>query len=311
MGKYCAPVFSLLTYQHFTSANEFIMKIAYIILAHRYPEQLIRFVLRLNNDNVSFFIHIDKKASNEVFYQIQNDLHSIKHIYFLKRYRCFWGDFNIVKATLEGIKGVVKAGIDFDYVILLSGQDYLIKPISQLENFLKNNEGKEFMEFFALDSRNKWTDQGGYFQAFKRIDSWHFRFRSKHLCLNRKRQFPIGLEPYGGTQWWCLSKQCIEYINNFIIQNNAFVNYFKYVFIPDEVFFQTIILNSPFKDNVINDDLRYVDWENPNPNVPAILSETDWTTIINSSKFFARKFDITRDPKILDMIDQNILNADK
>ena len=103
----------------------------------------------------------------------------------------------------------------------------------------------------------------------------------------------------------------IEYINNFILQNNAFVNYFKYVFIPDEVFFQTIILNSPFKDNVINDDLRYVDWENPNPNVPAILGENDWTTIINSSKFFARKFDITRDSKILDMIDQKILNADK
>ena len=55
------------------------------------------------------------------------------NIYFLKRHTCYWGDFNIVKATCEGIKEIVKSGINFDYAILLSGQDYLIKSTTQIE----------------------------------------------------------------------------------------------------------------------------------------------------------------------------------
>jgi len=38
------------------------MKIAYIILAHKNPDQIKRLVLRLNTEGTSFFIHIDKKA---------------------------------------------------------------------------------------------------------------------------------------------------------------------------------------------------------------------------------------------------------
>ncbi|NGY93813.1 beta-1,6-N-acetylglucosaminyltransferase [Bacillus megaterium] len=38
-------------------------------------------------------------------------------------------------------------------------------------------------------------------------------------------------------------------------------NYFKYVLIPDEIFFQTILLNSKFKDEIINDNLTYINWE--------------------------------------------------
>lgn len=286
------------------------MKIAYIILAHRYPEQLIRLILRLNNNDASFFIHVDKKTKDEIYYQIVNGLNGLPNVYFLKRYRCYWGDFNIAKATIEGIKEVVKSGQDFDYVILLSGQDYLIKPPKEIEEFFQNNKGKEFMEFFALNSTNPWTEQGGEYQALNRIKYWHFRFRSKHFSLTKKREFPRNFEPYGGSQWWCLSGKCVEYINNFINQNHAVFNFFKYVFIPDEILFHTIVLNSPYKDNVVNDNLRYMDLENPNPNCPATLDKSYFEKIINSSKLFARKFDMARDADILDMIDQKILGDD-
>jgi hypothetical protein len=92
--------------------------------------------------------------------------------------------------------------------------------------------------------------------------------------------------------------------------NPAFVNFFKYVDIPDEMFFQTIILNSPFKESVINDNLVYIDWENPNPSYPRTFVKTDFEILVSSSKLFARKFDVSRDADILDMIDQKILNDD-
>jgi hypothetical protein len=288
------------------------MKIAYIVLAHKYPEQLVRLISRLQNENTSFFIHIDGKTDQKIYSQIVNQLQNIPSVYFVKRYKCFWGDFNIIKATLEAINTLLKSNLEFDYAILLSGQDYLIKSNSYLSDFLEKNQKREFMEFCSLHSpENKWYNQGGYYQSLKRIEWWHLHFRSKHFCLEKERSFLPGIEPYGGSQWWCLSKDCLKYIQEFTKQNPKFVNYFKYTFIPDELFFQTLVLNSPFQANVINDDLRYVDWDNPNPNVPATLLKDDFAKLISSTKIFARKFDMSRDQEILNLIDQQILEVNK
>ncbi len=283
------------------------MKISYIVLTHKYPEQIVRLIRKIADEDTSFFIHIDSRTGNDIYHELLEQLSSISNVYFLKRYRCYWGNFNIVAATIEGIRQLVNSSIDFDYAILLSGQDYLIKTTSQIKEFLQRHRGKEFIESFALDSQNRWTHQDGCYQALNRVHHWHFRFRSKHLYLTIKRRFPTGFEPYGGSQWWCLSRECIQYINNFVINNPAFVNYFKYVFIPDENFFHTIVSNSPFKNCIVNDDLKYIDWENPNPTPPAILGKSDFHRLVNSPKLFARKFDITRDAEILDLIDQQIL----
>lgn len=286
------------------------MKIAYIVLAHKYPEQLVRLISRLQTENTSFFIHIDGKTEQKIYSQIVNQLQHIPCVHFVKRYKCFWGDFNIIKATLEAINTLIKSNIQFDYAILLSGQDYLIKSNSYLSDFLAKNPKREFMEFCSLHSpENKWYNQGGYYQSLKRIEWWHFHFRSKHFCLQKERGFLPGIEPYGGSQWWCLSKDCLKYVRDFTQQNPKFVNYFKYTFIPDELFFQTIVLNSPFQANVTNDDLRYVDWDNPNPNVPATLLKDDFEKLTSSSKLFARKFDMSRDREILNLIDQQILEV--
>jgi hypothetical protein len=286
------------------------MKIAYIVLAHKYPEQLVRLVSRLQTGNTSFFIHIDGKTDRETHSKIVNQLQDIPSVYFVKRHKCFWGDFNIIKATIEAINNLISSKIEFDYAILLSGQDYLIKSNAYLEHFLEKHKKQEFIEFCSLHSpENKWYKQGGYYQSLKRIEWWHLRYRSKHLCLQKQRRFLPGMEPYGGSQWWCLSKACLKYVQDFVERNPAFVNYFKYTFIPDELFFQTIVLNSPFKDQVINDDLRYVDWDNPNPNAPATLLKDDFEKLNSSSKLFARKFDMTRDREILNLIDQQILEV--
>lgn len=43
------------------------IRIAYIILAYKLPEQIIRLVNRLNTPESSFFIHIDSRTNNVVF----------------------------------------------------------------------------------------------------------------------------------------------------------------------------------------------------------------------------------------------------
>lgn len=317
------------------------MKIAYIVLAHRYPEQLIRLIDRLSTEKTSFFVHIDKNTDEKIYKQIVSGIRHISNVFFLKRYRCYWGDYSIVAATIEGLREIFNRNIDFNWVILLSGQDYPIKSNRQIEEFLRQNEGNSFVDYFQLPRPEnltpKWPNGG-----FDRINYWHFCLFNLRFVFPGKRRFntyyanyitptlkvrivsalwfllvfwfpikpkfPKGFKPFAGSQFWSLSKECAEYVHNFIQQNHTFVNFFKYVDVPDELFFQIIILNSKFKDTVINDSLRYMDSENPNPNLPKVLEKEDYERLVKSSKLFARKFDMYRDAEILDMLDNNVLN---
>lgn len=284
------------------------MKIAYIILAHKYPEQLIRLILRLNTESTHFFLHIDKKTSHEIYSQILNSLSHLPNIFFLDRHNIYWGEFSIVKAIIEGIKTLFNLKISVDYVILLTGQDYPLKSNIQIKTFLKEHEGKSFISYFPLPHTS------GYQGWMYRIERWNFRLFNKRIRLPNKytgfipkRKFPKNFKPFAGYAYWCLSQECIEYIHNFINQNSEFVNYYKFVEIPDEGFFQTILLNSPLKDKIINDDLRYIKWV-PEAAHPLILGQQDFEEMMSSSKLFARKFALSQDAKVLDLIDKKILN---
>ncbi|MBN3879805.1 MULTISPECIES: hypothetical protein [unclassified Nostoc] len=96
------------------------------------------------------------------------------------------------------------------------------------------------------------------------------------------------------------------HIDNFVKQNPKFINRFNYTLMADELFYQILVLNSPFKDKIINDHLRYLDWENINSIHPRILETKDFEKIRESEKLFARKFDLTIDQVILDMIDEMV-----
>ena len=300
------------------------MRIAYIILAHNSPEQLVRLIFKLNTDDVSFFIHIDKKTDKTIYSQIFNQLNKLPNVFFVKRYNSYWGSFNLVKATLEAINLIGKTGLEFEYVIFLSGQDYLIKTNAYIKRFLQENQGKEFIEYFPLPD-NQWKEGG-----LIRIEYWHIYWNDQYFCIPEKREFkspivsflysflilplvkkrklPEGFAIYGGSQFWCLTGECIKWINIFVKQNPKFVKRFNYTYCTDEIFFQTLILNSPFKDKVVNDNLKYIDWGGDiNAYHPIILEKKDFEKIRESEKLFARKFAQSKDSDILDMIDKMIL----
>ena len=75
--------------------------------------------------------------------------------------------------------------------------------------------------------------------------------------------------------------------------------------IPEEFFFQTIILNSPYKLGVITQNMQYFDQNKRNGSAWAYLYETDYEKIIDSEKFFAREIDMNISKELLELIDEN------
>jgi hypothetical protein len=286
------------------------MNTAYIILAHKYPQQLIRLVIKLNTDKTYFWIHVDKKTKNEVYQEMVRGLSDYSNVYFINKKECCWGDFGVVSASINGIKEILSSNVHCDYIILLSGQCYPIKSNQKIFNFLEQMDSHSLVSFFPLPS-DVWIKGGEPRGGMDRIEYFHFNLFNKQFQASLfkhkiKRKFPRNLQPFGGSAYWCFSRELAEYINYFVGENYVFVNFFKNVFTPDEIFFQTIIMNSPFKEKVINNYMTYTLWLDSSDH-PEILNSSNFEILSQSSELYARKFDASKDSQILDLIDKHLL----
>ena len=152
---------------------------------------------------------------------------------------------------------------------------------------------------------------GGLADGMQRITQWHSRRvgvpRGWHLRVPMRRRFPLGLVPYGGSSYWWLSREAADYVHRFVAEHPGYVRFFKHVDIPDESIFHTILMNSPLRDSVVNDELRHLDWTREVK--PAIFGAGDLELLRRSPKLVARKFDRRVDERILDLIDSELLHG--
>lgn len=300
------------------------MKLAYIILAHRYGQQVVRLVHRLNTSDASFVIHLDSKMDAADAGAVHRGLVALPNVAYLPRVDGGWGTWPIVQATLDALQLILRRYPQTDYAVLLSGQSYPLRSNAVIAATLARLGGRTSMTHKPVP-RTDWPHDG-----LDRIEKWHFYWRGRHFVaperrdfqhpilkpfletswgalmalLPAKRRFPAGYAPYGGSQWWCMGRQAIEYVCNFVEHNRRFVRYFHYTYIPDEMFFQTVLINSPLRDQVIDDDLHYIDWSKPVR--PATLTVADFEAMLDSPDLFARKFDASVDGRVLDLLDAHI-----
>lgn len=291
------------------------MEKAYIILAHKQPDQLYRLVERLDDGQSVFFIHIDKKASITDFEILLNFGEKVK---IVKREDCKWGGISIVVAILNGMKAIKESNLKIERISLLSGQDYPIKSNDYINNFFKTSPYSIFIRYWEIPNYEIWKWRGGLF----RLDKYFFglkpyqRFISKTLNFLAilfsafKRRMPYNLLPYGGWMWWTIDMDALNYILKFLEDHPKYLQYHKHTFVPDEIFFQTILLNSNDKkllEKINNNDIRYIHWEKFTDSHPETLTKNSIKEITEADGLFARKFDIKVDSEILDLIDEIVL----
>lgn len=276
--------------------------IAYLILAHRDPAQVVRLVRRLDGPNRTFVLHLDAKCEGHEWDDALRQLEA-SNLRRADRVTCSWGEFSVVEATLNAIRALLASGAPFDQAVLLSGQDYPIKSNVYIEQALRSKREQCLMYLFPFPFR-EWPWQG-----YHRLPAWRVplfgrkrRLVPVHLSRFAHRRIPGGLHPYGGSQWWALPKQALLYIREFVAAHPAFVEYFRNVLIPDELFIHTILGNSPLHIEPGRHNPHYIRWtEGAHPDV---MAERDIPALCESEKLFARKFDWAAGLRVLDWIDQ-------
>ena len=277
-------------------------KVAFVIAAHTYPEQVVRLIRRLASDRATFVVHVDRRASNDVDEVIRQGIRGVADVHFVARHRCYWAGFGVVDATLAAFDHLLDRDVPFTHAVLLSGQDYPLRPPEAIERFFQEAEGRTFMKCVPLPTPF-WAEGG-----LPRIEHWYLVSRRRvRVRVPWRRRIPGGLMPYGGETWGSFARPMAAYIREFVQQNPRYVHFFKHVLHANELFFQTIMMNSPLAETIVQDDLRYIDWS-ADPG-PAVLRTSDFEQMSHSGKLFARKFDVAVDGAILDRLDAHIDRA--
>lgn len=283
------------------------MKQAILITAYTNIDHL-NFLTDSLSAEYMYYIHVDKKSNIDQC-EIEKLSEKKNVVLISQKYNVTWGGINHLKAILFLLQNALKDS-DIEYFHLITGHDYPIKSSSEMTSFLEKNRGKEFLEYNKLPY-NRW-ENGGYdrllyynvYDCFNGRKGWRNKMIKKLISIQRylglKRKYPKDFpqDLYGGSTYWTLSRGCIEYVFNYMKENPWYLRRFKYTFCSEEFFFQTLVLNSPFKENAVNNSKRFIVWEERNGNFPANLDMTDYDDILNSDAFFARKFE----PKVSDTL---------
>jgi len=278
------------------------MKQAILITAYKNYHHLEE-IIQCFDANFELYIHLDKKSkiSNEELVRLRK--YEIVKV-LEQKYTVHWGGFHHLKSILYLSRQALK-NPENQYFHLITGHDFPIKSKAYFVDFFDKNRNAEFITFFDFpDASSGWPGNNGMdrIEYYNFHDLWDFKIHRQYekITLAIRIQKRLGFKRtisakmpklYGGSTYWSLSRECLEYVMEFTQKSKFVLNRFKHTFCAEEFYFQTVIMNSHFASKVINDNLRYIDWVARNGNNPAVLDETDIEKLKESQAVFARKFD--------------------
>jgi hypothetical protein len=284
------------------------MRIAHLITVHKNPAQVERLLDALTHPDADFYIHLDKKVPMKDFAYLA----ARPGVRFTQaRLAVRWASYRFTEALVECTREILATGQPYDFINLLSGQDYPIKPVETIHWFFARHLGCSFLSFEREGSR--WWSH-----AISRIEQYHttyYQFKGQYrlqAAVNKllpKRGFPLSYTLFGGPNgsWWTLSRDCARYLVEFVDAHPELRRFCRFTWGSDEFLPATILLNSPLKDRIVNENYRYIDWSEGGAN-PKLLTVADAPALAQSPKLFARKFDLDHDTEILDLIDRTMLH---
>lgn len=288
---------------------------AYMIIAHNQFELLEKLIMALDDERNDIFVHIDAKVNDFDFEHFKNICSKSNLRFTDERVNVTWGDFSQVKTEIVLLKKAIECENPenpYSYFHLLSGVDLPIKSNDYINNFFEKNNGKEFIHFTSEETT----------VAENRIKYYHFFRKNRNtftkvlaqILLRIEKLFSVNrikklnIKAQKGCNWFSITGDFAHYIYDNL---EKFEKVFKYSYCGDEVFIQTMFVNSPFKDNLFLNEynnhyacLRLIDWKRGNPYV---WRSEDYDTISRSQCLFARKFDINLDREIVN----KVLSGDK
>jgi hypothetical protein len=277
--------------------------VAYLILSYTHPELVTRLVttLRTGSADAAVVVHHDDRRCA---------LGPVDGLRIEPPSPIEWGHATQLAAVLRCLRWVNER-LDFDWLVLLSGQDYPIRAVHEIESELRRADVDAFIvaePVAPLRLRRGAVDEFArrYRYRWQRVPERLGTLAARADPLVQVRRLPSGtyaglparppLPPFHGSDWFTLSRRAVQAV---LATPPA---HFLRTVIPTEAFVHTVIANDPSL-TYLNDHRRYAVFDPPWSANPRVLGIADLDAAIATGGHFARKFD---DLAVLDEIDRRV-----
>lgn len=289
-----------------------IHKQAYLIVAHTQYKLLKELLKIIDNKNNHIYIHLDKKFKECDIKELKECVHFSK-IFFVNRRKVGWGAYSQINLTVNMLQNA-NANMKYDYYHLISGVDFPLKNAEYIYNFFDCNDDIEYISYDNKIYDNINNKRIKYYYFLQEYSRNYLIVRKINLMLvkiqellNVDRIRDIDFKLQKGANWFSITNDLVEYI---LTKKDWIKKYFRYSYCGDEMFLQTIVENSEFKNRVYKGgidqgNLRLVDWKRGSP---YIWKNEDKLELLNSKCLWARKFNMDIDSEIVDILNDNLNN---
>ncbi|CAG0922483.1 unnamed protein product [Notodromas monacha] len=297
-------------------------RVAFMLLFNgRNYRQAFRLLKNIYSPRHFYYLHIDERA--ELMFNALKVLNGTRNIFVVpegRRRSSIWGGASLLTVVLEGFQVICEVFPEFDFVLNLSESDFPIRKLSDLEDYLSVNRGKNFLRSHGSQPHEFFNKQGL---------SYVFLECERRMWNIGKDRYIAGITYDGGSDWFVLSSPFVKYVaseGRVLGEEELFTGlrqFFAYKLLPVEVFLHTLLANSALCATRVNAHLRAINWQRRKSCgckskkivdwcgcSPSIYRQRDFERISYFSAknvFFGRKFDPTVDLMIINMVERDIL----
>jgi len=318
-------------------------RVVYYLQTHNRPAQVLRLVGLITAGSPDALVLISHDAAGTPL--DEPALRALGNVRVLLA-KCGYGDFSHLDRYFAAVDWLDDHGIDYDWLENLTGSDYPVRPIAEIEDNLAATTTDGYLQYAPVFPERvpAGADPGtpGYrlalpFYARLRYDYQYRRFGvpSQHklrlmrplMLVNlfqpwlkfnnsyaavgvkiRHSRFGPDFPLYGGSFFCTLRPAAARYVRDYARANPEMTAFFKRLLAPEEVFMHSVLVNSG-KFRFTPDPKRYIDWTGQRHTHPRTLGVADLDKILASGAHWARKVDPDHDTRLLDLLDEQVRRA--
>lgn len=206
-------------------------------------------------------------------------------------------------ATLRAAAAMLRLDAEWDWFVTLNAADYPLLTQDDLIHVFSSVP--RHLNFIDHSSDIGWKESQRVQPII--VDAGiYLAGRNQFFQATEKRDTPDGFKFFTGSPWVILNRRFIEYcVFGWENLPRTLLMYFTNVMLPLEGYFHSVACNSDFRNFTVNNDLRYMVWDDPPQMEPHFLNVTHYDELVGSGVPFARRFK-ENDP-LLDKIDDKVL----
>ncbi len=289
------------------------MKIGFVLITHR-----LDLVRRLTDaltgspQTAGVAIHHDRKAGPlNIAFTNPESVAVVENPVDVR-----WGDWSQVQAAITGIELLQSRFPEHDWTVLLSGQDYPTRPLTELADFLAESDADAFIDcspaianwsgeevryrygydYFTVPGWVPFGRLSLFAQRYPRFVSSVNLADGRH-CIGIRYRGASLEDLYGGSAWFMTNRRATDTIVQ-AYHDPAVARRFRRTLLPDEVFFATVI--HPSGHTIDVEPHRYYRFEEKSAH-PEVLTEASLPDIDAGRSFFARKMDPVASASLLNI----------